>query len=116
MDPVKIKMAMDAYRSKLGRTQPWRVAFNRRDVTMVAHKLTRDDIGTMLTALGRTTPYLGERLYREESYSPAYEFGEGDWVCVDIAPGGGFKEDKDGITLVRTINEISFETTYNRIS
>ena len=48
----------------------------------------------------RTAPYLGEPLYREESYSPTYKFGEGDWVLVDIDESGGTRQDKDGKVCV----------------
>ena len=115
MDVAQIFSAMHGYRQALGRSGPWRLGVNKAETSVIARKLTRADVGTMLSMLLREVPYMGERVFREESYSPLYEFGIGDWVCLDVDPKtGGWRLDAHGYVLVRTINELSFESTYQR--
>jgi len=118
LNAERVAQAMVEYRNGLGRGGlPWRMAFNKSDVTAVAFKLKREDLATLLTGLGRTAPWMGERLYREESFSPTYEFGEGDYILMDVDPQtNNFKLDKDGYPLVRTVNEGAFESTYNTVA
>ena len=108
---------MKTYRRDLGRDGvPWRLAFNKSNVTAVAWKLGREEITQLLTALGRRLPYNGERLFREESYDKRYQWGEGDWVLMDIDPEtGDIKYDKGNFPLVRTVNGTAFEYTYNTV-
>ena len=60
----------------------------------------------------------GERLWREESYGN-YEFGAGDYVVVDLQDVGQLrhkiKKDKHGYSLVRTVDERAFESTYAKV-
>jgi hypothetical protein len=99
---------------------PWRIAFNRRDVTLVAHKLTHDDMQALLREAGHTGPYDDKPIYREHTRAnPSYGFAVGDYIVADIDPStDDFKPDKKhpGLPLVRTINGKSFEATYNKIA
>ena len=103
------------HQKALGRQQQtWHVAWNKKNVRVIAHKLTRADLELMLQSLDRRfTP--GQRLYREETYG-SYEFGEGDYVLVDLKETIGdkhqLKQDKENRFLVRTVNEAAFEGTY----
>ena len=103
------------HQKALGRQQEtWHVAWNKKNVRVIAHKLTRADLELMLQSLDRRfTP--GQRLYREETYG-SYEFGEGDYVLVDLKETIGdkhqLKQDKKNRFLVRTVNEAAFEGTY----
>ena len=93
-----------------------RIAFTTPSATVVAHKLTRADLGAMLTGLRRAAPWAGERLFCEEPSAPAREFGSGDWVCVDVDPEtGSLRLGQDGSPLVRTVYEAAFESSYNSI-
>ena len=118
LEAFKVARSMLEYRKALGRDgMPWRIAHNKTDATAVACKLSRKDIAAIFAQLGRTIPFNGERLYRSESYDPQYEFGEGDWLLMDIDPQTNtFKYDKDGIPLVRTVNGTAFECTYNVVT
>jgi len=126
MEASRVAEAMVSYRKELGREgMPWRLAYNRNDATTVAVKLSAADISQLLTSLGRTQPFMGERLYRVETYDPHYEFGEGDYLIMDVDPKtGDFKLDEKAavssnssiIPLVRTVNETSFETTYTTVA
>ena len=155
----KVAKAMVDYRKALGRDGiPWRMAFNKTDITAVACQLGRAEISQVLTALGRTQPYNGEQLYRAETFDQHYAWNEGDYVLMDVRYGlgsthmaalsgsfahtriatrhpllaplalsetsspiplqvdpvtNGFKYDKTGLPLVRTVNGTAFECTYN---
>ena len=117
LDANRVAQSMMEYRKALGREgMPWRMALNKQTVTAVACKLGRAEINAFLIALGRTVPFNGERLYRAESYDSKYEFGEGDWLLMDVDPvTNNFKYDKDNNPLVRTVNETAFECTYNTV-
>ena len=97
MNAAKIAECMIAYRTCLGRqTIPWRIVYNKGDASVVAAKITHADLDQLLLSLGQTAPYGGEKLYREESYNPCFEFGEGDYVLLDIDPEtNDVKYDKD---------------------
>jgi len=114
LDANAIAQCMTAYRAYLGREgMPWRIGYNKDDRSVVAVKMTRELLSQLLLSLGRIVPYNGEALYREESYSPFYQFVEGDYVLMDIdQTSDEFKVDKDGIPLVRTVNGVAFEATY----
>jgi hypothetical protein len=117
----KVFAAMKAYRKKLGRDgTPWRLAYNRADITAVGIKAVHDDISRILQALGRDLtkfPYRGERLYRQETFSDRYEWGLGDYILMDIDPATNtFRHDKTGQPLVRTVNGDAFETTYGKLA
>jgi len=109
----QVLAAMTQYKQALGREAPWRLAFNLPTTAVVAEKLSGEVLNVMLPAVGRTDPYRGERLYREETYTPAYEFGCGDFAVVDLdAPAGAPKLDKHGKAFARTVNRDAFEMTY----
>jgi len=113
----RVAAAMKTSRRDLGRDSvPWRLAFNKSNVTVVAWKLGREEISQLLRTLGRTLPYHGERLFRKETFDDFYQWGEGDWVLMDIDPEtDNFKYDKHNFPLVRTVNGASFESTYNTV-
>jgi len=117
LDAARIATSMHEYRKALGRDAiKWRMALNKQDATAVAVKLRREEIARLFAKLGRTLPFNGERLYRAESFDPHYQWGEGDWLLMDIDPATqSFKLDKHNIPLVRTVNETAFECTYNTV-
>jgi len=117
LDANRVAEAMGVYRNATGRYgTPWRLAYNKTDAVAVGIKLSRQDLTTLLQGLGRTQPFHGERLYREESFDPRYEFGEGDYLLMDIDPSTQtFKLDKAKLPLLRTVNETAFECTYNTV-
>ena len=90
LDANKIAQCMTAYRANLGREgMPWRLGYNHKNSSVVAVKMTRELLSQLLLSLGRVVPYNGEALFREESYSPFYQFAEGDYVLMDVRCGLG---------------------------
>mmetsp|Transcript_17320 Transcript_17320/g.59225 ORF Transcript_17320/g.59225 Transcript_17320/m.59225 type:complete len:323 (+) Transcript_17320:28-996(+) len=113
MDVGRIRQAMAAYKEALGRAGPWRLAYNLPDSSVVGARADVPDIAQMLQAMGRVEPYVGEGLYRKESWTDHYAFAPGDWVIVDVDPKTNhWKLDKFGLPLVRTVHGASFEATY----
>ncbi len=56
-------------------------------------------------------------MYREESYDPCSVFKFGDYAVMDIDPETRQpRKDKFGLPLVRTVDGITFECTYNRLA
>jgi hypothetical protein len=115
---TEIRTAMRNFQSSLERTEhPWRVA---RSTTgrVIACKLTRELVKGLLRKLGSSLANAGQRLYREESYEPQFEFDQADYVAIDVEGTSGafkFKRNKEGKPIVRTINELAFEHTYAQL-
>ena len=113
-DLSALHRAMFHYKLALGRKDPWRLAWNKENARVIAYKLTEDDLDSLVKKLD-VSYSVGERLWREESYGN-YEFGAGDYVVVDLQDIGQLKhkikKDKHGFRLVRTVNELAFESTY----
>ena len=110
--------AMVHYKLALGREQePWRLAWNKENARVIAYKLAEDDLAFIMKSLNRSYS-AGERLWREESYGK-YEFGVGDYVVIDLHEVGQLKHeiklDGEGHALVRTVNELAFESTYAQV-
>ena len=58
-----------------------------------------------------------DMMYREESYDPCSAFKFGDYAVMDIDPETRQpRKDKFGLPLVRTVDGITFECTYNRLT
>ena len=116
-DLSALHRAMFHYKLALGRDEPWRLAWNKENARVVAYKLTEDDLAFIMNALNLSYS-AGERLWREESYGN-YEFGVGDYVVIDLQEVGQLKhmikQDKDRYPLVRTVNELAFESTYAKV-
>ena len=109
--------AMVHYKIALGRKEPWRLAWNKENARVIAYKLAGDDLAFMMKSLNLIYS-AGERLWREESYGK-YEFGVGDYVVIDLQEAGQLKHkiklDGDGHPLVRTVNELAFDSTYAKV-
>ena len=110
---------MKYYKKRLKRNE-WRMARNKDNALVVACKLTKEAVGSLLRLLcSDLSP--DARLHREESYDPKYEFGVGDYVVIDLEPwefktlSYPLKRDKHGKVLVRTVNESAFEHTYGKV-
>jgi hypothetical protein len=116
-DISALHRAMVHYKIALGREEPWRLAWNKENARVIAYKLTGDDLAFIVKTL-HLSYSAGERLWREESYGN-YEFGVGDYVVIDLHEVGQLKHkikrDGDGHPLVRTVNELAFESTYAKV-
>lgn len=89
----------------------WRIAFNKSNCTVSAMKLDYIILNNMLSLYdSKFTP--GDKLYYEETFTPAYKFTENDYVLMDLE-NKVFKKDKYNNTYVRIVNGESFEMTYN---
>ena len=109
--------AMVHYKMALGRQEPWRLAWNKDNAIVVAYKLAANDLEFIMNTLNLSYS-AGERLWREESYGK-YEFGVGDYVVIDLHEVGQLKHeiklDGEKYALVRTVNELAFESTYAKV-
>ena len=110
----QVMETMQYYKRILNRKQPWRIAYNITTSTVSGKKLNINIINKMMELLGNTEFKTGDKIYYEESFTPAYGFQENDYIVLDLDRGRP-KVDKNGNMYVRIINEISFEMTYNKI-
>lgn len=110
----QVMETMQYYKIILNRKQPWRIAYNITTATVSGKKLNINVVNKMMELLGNTQFQSGNKIYYEESFTPAYGFQENDYIVLDLDRGQP-KVDKNGNMYVRIINEISFEMTYNKI-
>jgi hypothetical protein len=103
-----------SYYSHLLLRPTWRIAFNKSNCTVSAMKLNYYMLKNMLS-LYDSTFASGDKLYLQETFTPAYKFTENDYVLMDLEDGE-FRKDKFKNTYVRIVNGESFEMTYNCIT
>jgi hypothetical protein len=117
IDYAAVTHIMRDLKTTLGRTAPWRIAFNKTDSVVTAFQLTSPVMESLFRTVGRSKTSTPEGVYyREESFTPTYAFAVDDWVLLDreaktMVP----KTDKEGVELVRTVHGPSFETTYRLV-
>ena len=112
IDIQNVMETMLYYKQILNRKQSWRIAYNITSATVSGKKLNINVANKMMELLGNTNFQSGNKIYYEESFTPAYGFQENDYIVLDLDRGQP-KVDKNGNMYVRIINEISFEMTYN---